>query len=211
MKFIGALRAAVKLKEQFHPCCALQVQGAPKEKSAVVLQKEIATQPTAMSNSEKATVACICCGICTLVCYVIGAGIGWIFSKVTIPDSKLAYDGAIVITVPVFMVLAATFLEFWLGNFQSDSKDTCAGIGCAVFVGGCISGILDLAGVGLFVGAMVKDASELADNPAGAITCGVFASFFTVLPALSNFATIGSLLILDQAKESGKRYDNIDA
>lgn len=153
-----------------------------------------------MSNSEKATVACFGCGTCTLVCYVIGMILGWVFSNVTLPDSKVAFAGAVVITIPVFLVLIATFLECCLG-------DAGGCICCAALTGGCLSGFLDLIGVGLFVDAMVKAASEL-DSPAGAITCGVFASIFILLAAISNFATLCSLTVLDQAKEW---YNTIDS
>lgn len=156
-----------------------------------------------MSDSaDNACFACIGCGICTFICYAIGVSIGWVFSKVTVPDNGLALAGAIVITLPVFMVLAATLIEGYCG------KKGCEGncIGCAALTGGCLSGIFDLVGVGLFIGAMVKAASEL-DSPAGAITCGVFASIFVLAAAITNFATLVSLTCAERLEKKKKSED----
>ena len=136
--------------------------------------------------------------------------IGWTFSKVTVPDSKLALAGAIVITIPVFMVLAATLLECLLAKgCDCPTEGNC--INCAIYAAGFLSGILDLVGVGLFIGAMVKAPSEVGD-PAGAITCGVFASIFVLAAAISNFATLCSLTLAEnaRAKKSEEQYSSID-
>lgn len=130
--------------------------------------------------------AWIGCGICGVVCYAIGFTIGVVFSNV-VPHNELDLAAVIVTTLPVFAVLGAGFLHIFFGWCHEGC------IVCAAFTSFVLSGIFDLAGVGLFIAAMVQAASEL-DSPTGAITCGVFASIFLLAAAIINFTTICCLI-----------------
>ena len=129
------------------------------------------------------------CGACTLICYAIGIGLGWVFSRVTVPHDELALDGAIVITVPLLLFVGEIVLEAVCDSQPSDARYIGYCTGCAVFTGSCISAFLGVIGVGIFLGAIGRAASQL-DSPAGAIICGVLASIFVFASAITHVTTI---------------------
>ena len=132
---------------------------------------------------------------CSAVCYAIGTALSWVLAEVILPTSGFARGGAIVITLPVFMVLIGCCVQSILGK----KDELHLVVGCGI-IAGCISGVLDIVGIGLIIRALVDEPS------AGAIVCGVFTVIFVLLAAVTNLVSCGLCAYHDH--EHGRNDEN---
>lgn len=148
---------------------------------------------------EAGDIACIFCGCCsaiTFITYLIGMSISWIYTKTQFPENGLGLAASVVITIPVFTVIASIIIA---GYLQFQEVKSCGYYISSVSIG--LYGIFSTIGVGLLIASMVQ-ASKHLESPAGPIVFGTFAAFFVAVSAISNFSTCCSILIIDNHKEN---------
>ena len=141
---------------------------------------------------------CIGSGTVSVLCYLIGAGLAWVFSRVLYIQSGLALAAAIVISLPII----AAVIGFALASYcSSDDKAFGTGGACGT-VCGLGSAFFDLIGVGLLIAAMVQAPSDMSDD-AGPIVCGVLAIIFVTISGITNLIAIITCACGEKIQESG--------
>ena len=142
-----------------------------------------------IEKGDVAGVCCVGCGITTVITYIIGTCLSWVYAKAIFPESEVAAAAAIIITLSAFTIIGSLIFAS-IFRFKEAAK-------CGEYLSittVSLSTLFDVIGVILLIVSMVQAARDL-ESPAGTIVGGALATFFVFLSAISNCCTIAGMEI----------------